>query len=274
MIPDFFQSIVLGLIQGLTEFIPVSSSGHLVIAQKLMGIESPSVFYLLVLHLATLLATFIVFRKELKRLLLAIPRLPGFILKGCQKAQDPSCWLWVLIGITTLITGMLGFVFHSYFETMFSSLGHRAFGFLCAGLLLWSTQFLNRGTKTISDLKFSDGAWVGFTQGLAALLGISRSGTTITTALGLGFERSLAGEYSFLISIPAVLGATLMEAKKGLQFDPSQWSAYVIGFVVSFVFGYLSLVYLLRWIRKGQLHYFAYYCFLMSAFAIYLAPRI
>jgi undecaprenyl-diphosphatase len=279
---NLFDSIVLGIIQGLTEFLPISSSGHLLLAQHFLGINDPSIFYTLVLHLATLIATLIVFRKEVGHILKAVLRVPAFLKNYSQKgsaaiAEDDEAWTCVLILVATIVTGGLGVIFEKQFDESFKMVWLESVGFFVTGFALYSTKNLmledvkTSTGKNASQVTIKDSFWIGLAQAIAIIPSISRSGATICTALWLRINRKFAGEFSFIISMPAIAGALILKASRGFSVEREAMVSYGVGFLFSFIFGYFSLVYLLQWIRKGKLYYFAYYCWAMGVVTLILA---
>jgi undecaprenyl-diphosphatase len=285
--PNLFDAIVLGIVQGLTEFLPVSSSGHLLLAQHFLGISDPSIFYTLILHLATLIATLIVFRKEVLNVLKALLRIPRFLKDLSVRGkiaieEDDQAWTAVLITFATIVTGSLGFLFEKELDATFEWMWLESVGFFVTGFMLYSTKNLMLDPthseqpvvgRKASEVKILDAILIGFAQFVAILPSISRSGATICTALWLKINRKFAGEFSFLISMPAIAGALILKSAKGVNMEPEMLPVYGIGFVFSFVFGLVSLIYLLKWIRKGKLHYFAYYCWALGVVTLILALR-
>ncbi|MCB0307982.1 MAG: undecaprenyl-diphosphate phosphatase [Bdellovibrionales bacterium] len=273
------EALILGFIQGATEFLPVSSSGHLVIVQNLLNISEGSLLFDVILHAGTFLATLIVFRKRVFALILSIPRMPLFLKTLFQKGHlaigdDPNAWLLLLICFSTLITGSIGVLFHDFFEETFSSLRIVSITLFLTGLFLFlARNFDPKKGKTPTRTSIKDAVLVGFAQALAILPGLSRSGTTISSGLFLGFSREFAGEYSFLISLPAIFGAICLEASKISSTMPP-WQNIALGFISSFVVGIFCLKLLLRWIRQGKLIYFTFYCWFMSFICILISLRI
>ncbi len=273
------QALILGIIQGLTEFLPVSSSGHLVIAQKLFGLNEPPLAFDVLLHLGTLFATVIVFKDSVFKLARSVFRIPTFLKMLFQKGHlaigdEPEVWTLILISVSTAITGVIGILFHDQFKKAFASLPVVSLTLFTTGTLLFLTRNrVPKGGKTPTLIPLKDACILGFAQGLAILPGLSRSGTTISVALFLGFNRQFAGEYSFLISLPAVAGAVFLESYKGFESLNASMQSLSIGFVMSFLLGTLSLKLLIRWIRSGRLSYFAFYCWMMGTFAAILALK-
>lgn len=272
------RAFLLGLVQGATEFIPVSSSAHLVIAQKLLGFKDPPLLFDVILHMGTLVATVIVFRSSIRRMLTAIPRLPSFGKRWFQKGHlaigdDPDAWLVILVGIVTAITGSIGVLFHDRFERMFDSIAFCGPSLMLTSALLFFSRSINpKKGKTAARTTLRDAMILGFAQAASIVPGLSRSGTTISTGLFLGFDRSFAGEFSFLISLPAIAGAVLLETLKA-DFTSIDPVSYGLGFLASLAMGWISLTLLLSWIRKGQLLGFAVYCGLLGIACLTILQR-
>lgn len=276
---DPIKAVILGVIQGLTEFLPVSSSGHLVIAQRLLGLKEPPLLYDLLLHSATFLAVVIVLRSRVWSLLKAVGRLPRFLTSLFQKEQlaigdDPEAWTVILIFATTAVTGGIGILFLDPFKEAFNSLPIVSGTLILTGILLFFSrkQVLTEG-KSPSGATLRDALIIGAMQGAAILPGLSRSGTTIAAAIFLGFNRRFAGEYSFLISLPAIAGAFILESRHGFGPIESPPVSVAIGIVVALILGVISLKLLLGWIRSGRLTPFAYYCWAVGILAGVLAFR-
>lgn len=235
--------IFLGIVQGLTEFLPVSSSGHLVILQKIFGIDANQIVISVVLHLGTLLAVVIFFWKDILNLLRS-PRLLG------------------LVFIVVVITGVIGVVGKDFFEGLFRSAKSVGIAWLFTGLILISTKRLTRLDR--DKLKLKDALVLGLTQALAIIPGVSRSGITISTLFYRKIERKLAFTFSFLISIPVILGAAALEARKFEAVPRGDIKNLAAGFIFSFFTGLLALLFLRLVINKAKFHYFGYYCFFMA----------
>jgi undecaprenyl-diphosphatase len=257
------KAIILGLVQGLTEFLPVSSSGHLVLGQHLFGFKEPEILFDVILHTGTLVAVVLVFYKELGSLILEFFRLPKTLAQdgGFSAAwkERPVFRLMLLIIVGLIPTGLMGVLLKDVFESLFASTLAVGIALLITGAVLFLTSRAPATGHNISGFKTRDALAIGIAQGLAITPGISRSGMTISTGLFLGLDRELAAKYSFLLSIPAILGALILEVKDGLSgaFGPMELA---VGFIAALISGYLALVLLLRLVRKGRLHYFAYYC--------------
>ena len=268
------EAIILGIIQGLTEFLPVSSSGHLVLFQQLFGLKEAELFFDVCVHLGTLVAVIIVFRQEIIKIisaLLQLVSLAGQKEKFLQKVKsDPELKMAVFIVIGSIPTAILGLLFASIADRLFSSTLIAGLMLMVTGLLLWLTR--KAGTHAVSTsighLTPGKAFIIGIVQGLAIIPGISRSGSTISTGLLLGVDRETAARYSFLLSIPAIVGAGLLSLKEGFsQTNPAIWIS-LLGAVPAALVGYGALKSLLHMVKKGRLYVFAPYCWLVGILAI------
>lgn len=240
------EAIILGIIQGLTEFLPVSSSGHLVLLKRFFNLSGDFVFFSVILHVATLLAVLVYFRKEVFEL-----------IKYPFSKQAKNLY------IATLPTIVVALIFESFIEASFSG-ELLPFCFMFTALLLFITHFLSRSSKKDIDKK---GAFlIGLMQGVATLPGISRSGTTISTSILLGYEKEQSARFSFLLSIPIIFASLLYEIYKlinvgGGQVFPLQT---IMAFFVSFVVGFLAIKLMMSAIRKMKLYWFSVYLVALS----------
>lgn len=247
----FIEAMVLGIVQGATEFLPVSSSGHLVVFQSAFGLEGPVVAFDVALHLASLLAIVFYFRSELVRLFLSLFR----------KEDKAGKKLIVLLIIGTIPAVIFGVVLEDLIEASFSSNRSNAAQLFVTGIILWiSIKSKVVPGKKMEKMKLPDALWIGIAQAISILPGISRSGSTIVTGLFLGIEKEEAARYSFLLSIPAITGAVVFKAKEVLSFQGIGAAEYAAGFLFSLIISYLSVSWMLKILNRGKLHYFAPYC--------------
>ena len=263
----FLQSILLGLLQGATEFLPVSSSGHLLLAQRLFGIREPELAFDLLLHLGTLAAVLFFLRAE-------IASIVSSLFRRRDPWTAPSEWGRRDIGLTVVAsipTGIIGVAFHETVETglTFGGVGAR-YLVLTTLLLLSSLQF--RHKEDPDRIEVWEAAAIGVVQGLAVFPGLSRSGSTIILALLLGIAPRRAAKFSFLISLPAILGGALFTLKKGVSQLPGV-SPSIAGFLVALVIGYLALLLVERLVVKGRFQRFAPYTACLAALCFYLQSR-
>ena len=243
---DFIQVMLLALVQGLTEWLPISSSGHLVIAQALMGLTVPVAFDVL-LHLGTLVSVLVYFWKDI----LAIAR---SVFSFDTKSMNFKLFLLVVAGSTP--TAIIGYAFLNFFESLFENPVSVGFAFLVTGALLLSTRF-RRGNW---DLDWLRALVIGIVQGLAIAPGISRSGSTISAGLLCGVKKVEAFRYSFLLSIPGVLGAALLKHKEIALSDVN--ISALAGVTIAAVVGYLAIKFVSKMVLSDRFYLFSIYCFL------------
>jgi len=276
---DWLQAALLGLVQGLTEFLPVSSSGHLVLFQQLLGegffATDQALLFDLVLHVGTLLPVLWYYREDLGRILASwtgggTPRPIGESGVMAWLKADPDRWLAFLVVLGTIPTGLIGIGLKDSFESLFHGVRPVGAALLVTGCLLMVTRWRSGGAAQAASIGIGAALLIGFAQGLAITPGISRSGTTIAVALFLGFDRALAARFSFLLSVPAILGAVVLLAKDGITFDQAALGPLVVGFLSAMVVGYLALVMLVALVKRGGLHRFAYYVWPVGLLALLL----
>ena len=270
---SLWQSVILGFIQGVTEFLPVSSSGHLVLMKHYLdpGLTS-DISFDVVVHGGTLMAILIVYRKKIWDLLRYLfTEAPGRL---CKEGFIPTAWrdergrLITLILVGSIPTAILGFSFQDLFENLFTNIVAVIIALAITGTLLYSTRLIPESHRGKKELNWGSALLVGVIQGLAITPGISRSGSTISTGMWTGVGRCKAADYSFLLSIPAILGAFLLKIKDMVAGSGHEFPSLAVGFVVSFVSGYVALRILLRFVRRGQLHLFAWYCWGVAAVSL------
>lgn len=246
--------VILGLVQGLTEFLPVSSTAHLIFTESLLDIPRPGILLEAVLHLGTALAALVLFRDDVRRLVV------GW-LKGEEAEYRRLAWLIIL---ATAITAAVGLLFASQFEQMSGSLRGVAFQLILSGVILFLAR--ERGARHMIDIRASDAAVLGLMQAVSIVPGVSRSGATIAGAMWVGLRREEAARLSFLIAIPSVAGAGLfglkdLEAGASLGYGPLH---LLVGFVVALISGVVAIKWLLSTVRRGRLGIFAAYCIVVG----------
>lgn len=285
---NIFQSIFLGFLQGVAEFLPVSSSGHLAIFKNFFGLEEVGLAFDLLLHLGTLVAVFIVFWKDIWELIKEgiaiiadscrnIARFCSNKFKGGKheyvKVINTAYRKFVmLIIVSTIPTGIIGLIFKNKFNLDNPSLIIPGIGLLITGLMLLIVDDIPDRGRTPKDTTYGNAGIIGIAQGIATLPGISRSGTTLTVGLLNGLDRSFAVKYSFIMSIPAILGANILGLKDlfepANQISSGEFVNYLIGTVVAAVVGYVCIKTMLVIVKNKKLKYFSYYCFAMGVVAI------
>lgn len=249
---DLTTSLILGVVQGATEFLPVSSSGHLVLAERVLGSRaSAGLVFEVSVHFATMLAVLIYFRTRIAGLVGSI--LPPYTLDKRDKLR-----LLLILGISTIPAGVIGLAFEKLVEDAFRSTTAVSLFLLVTAAMLLLTGLVKHGTLSVN---LPRGLVIGMAQAAALLPGISRSGSTISAGLVLKIRPEEAAEFSFLLSLPAVFGATILKSfdlVSASQNAPA--GVYVAGSLMAFVVGYLSIGWLIRVVKKGRFFYFGVYC--------------
>ncbi|HYE80994.1 MAG TPA: undecaprenyl-diphosphate phosphatase [Clostridia bacterium] len=247
------QAIILGLIQGLTEFLPISSSGHLVLFQKIFGINEPTLMFDTMVHVGTLAAVVTVLWKDIFSLL----------RRPFQKLT------WLLVA-GTIPTGIIAIMFKDSFEAMYKTGSTLGFEFIATGLIILFAEKLNNGRKHIHETSYLDAAFIGIMQGAAIMPAISRSGLTISGALMRNLDREFAAKFSFLLSIPAILGAAAFQVKDILDAGGAGIITLPLaaGTIAAAIAGYFSVRFMIILIKKGSMKYFSYYVFAVGALVI------
>ncbi len=248
----FIHVILLAFIQGLTEFFPVSSSGHLVIFQHIFGLKDPEIFLDVMLHVGTLLSLLFFLRLEIRDISLSLFRYGFHPRKGWN---NPHYRMLVYLITASIPTFLMGYFFSGFFESLFESPRSVGFALLGTALLLFLTRFASRHKEQFP----AHPILIGIFQGAAIIPGLSRSGLTIGSALLFGWERERAARFSFLLSIPAILGASLFQYLK-IDSSAQPWLLILTGVLVSASVGYAALLSLYKIVQRGKFYVFAYYC--------------
>ncbi len=250
---DIWQSLILGIVQGLTEFLPISSSGHLVLAQHVLGINPPGVTFEVLVHCGTLAAVVVYFRQKLWVLV------RGLIDRTQHVAGLPARTYILAVVLGTIPAALLGLLLKDEIEEVFSSPNMAGLFLIVTGILLLTTTLTAKFGRSLTLPK---GIGIGIAQAAALLPGISRSGSTITIGMLLRVRPADAAEFSFILSIPAILGATVLSVKDLLEsgIATDQLGIYILGAATATIVGYISLYILFRLIRQGRLWWFALYC--------------
>jgi len=258
------QALILGIVQGLTEFLPVSSSAHLVFVPALMRIPSGVAFDTL-LHIGTLIAVVSYFWKDVtamvKAFFLSLADIPAKKF-GRGLREDPFKRLAWLVLIATIPAAVLGFLFQKFFTSLFQSVSAAALLLLVTGIVLWLADTARPGKKQAAGMTWVDGLIIGLAQAAAIAPGISRSGVTISAGLFRGLQRQMAARFSFLLSIPIILGAALVQFKAISAGFHISAAVSLAGFVSAIVCGWLAIRIMMKVIQKRSLRVFACYCWL------------
>src|SRR5690554_5420413 len=260
---EIIKALLVGIVQGLTEFLPVSSSGHIVIAQEILGLkysEEENLLFAIVLHFATALSTIVIFRKDIFQ-----------IIKGLfQFKWNEEFQFSLKIALSMIPAALVGILLKDTLEELFSNLRLVGFMLLITAFLMY---IADKAKNTGKDISYKDSFIIGLAQSVAALLpGISRSGTTISTSILLGNDKSKAARFSFLMVLPLILGAT---AKMYFDANAAGTSSFnfdflplFVGFVASFLSGLFACKWMIDFVKKAKLKYFSYYCTAMGLFVI------
>lgn len=262
------QALILGLVQGVTEFLPISSSGHLVLVPWFLGWEDPGLAFDTFLHLGTLVAVLAYFRHDLWSLALAW----AGSLRG-RRLGDPQARVAWLIIWGTLPAVVMGLTLESLFERLFTAPVWVSILLLVTGLLLFLGERVRRGERRMESLTWLGALLVGLAQGVAIAPGVSRSGATISTGLWRGLAREEAARFSFLLATPAILGANLLQLWDLAELSGT-WEAastLLLGFLAAAVSGYLAINFLLGFLKRHSLYPFSLYCSLLGTLALLLA---
>ncbi len=281
------ESILLGIVQGITEFLPVSSSGHLAILENIFHVETNgSMLFDIMLHVGTLAAVFIVYRRDIWNMikeavfmlrdifvnlrLFFLNKIHKTSLKYRKIVHNSYRKFVVLILVSTIPTGVIGVLGKDIVAGAGETLLIPGICLLITGVLLLMAELKKEGSKMPKNVSYANGLVIGAAQGLATLPGLSRSGTTIATCLFCGLDRRFAVKYSFILSIPAILGAAVLEIKDVIAepIELSQVGIYAIGMVFAGVVGYVCIKTMLIVVRNKKFRYFAYYCFVVGIVAI------
>lgn len=285
-----FQAIFLGIVQGLTEFLPVSSSGHLAIFKEMLGVSTPegasALTFDILLHVGTLAAICIVYFKDIKKMILEfifmirdiffnfmtlISRPIGKKDKEFIKIISGSYRKFVLmVIIATIPTGIIGLLLKDVIETASSNLAIVGVALLITCFLLLIANSAENLRKTPKNIPYWQSTVVGVMQGVATIPGISRSGSTISTCLFLGFDKKFAVKYSFIMSIPAIIGALILDIKdiSFSEMGGQLWLYYIIGMIAAAVVGYFCIRVVNYLVKENKFKYFAYYCAVAGIVAI------
>ena len=263
---DILQAMIIGLVQGLTEFLPVSSSAHLIFAQQALGVNDVGLAFDVLLHAGTLVAVVVYFFDDI------VNMIKGFLLSLIDLKEgkfipeikkDPYKKLAWLTIIATIPVGIVGVLFNDAVEELFTGLTIPAFLLLITGCLLYVSQRMNSGRIDVKNLSIKEALFMGCGQALAVLPGLSRSGTTIAAGLFAGLDKEFAAKFSFILSIPAILGAAVFELRH-IGGANVEIGACIAGFIVAVISGYFAISVLLKIVREKSLDIFAYYCWIVG----------
>ncbi|WP_438347767.1 undecaprenyl-diphosphate phosphatase [Paenibacillus sp. FA6] len=265
---DFFTLLkyaFLGLVQGVTEPIPVSSSAHVIIVQKLFGLEIAGLGFEVLVNFASLLAILLIYKNDLIQLI----KHAWLYLSGKEEQYKKDFHFILYLILATIPAGLIGYLFNDLISDVFKGMLTIAISLLITGIALWLIRNL-RGRKNEAGLKLKDAVIIGLAQAVALIPGISRSGATIVAGMGLGLKQSTALKFSFFLYIPISVGSMILEGSNLIR-DPEIGTLalpYSLAFICSLVASYFSMKWFMGIMERGQLKYFSWYCFLLSAFIL------
>ena len=245
MVPiSWFEAIILGLVQGITEFLPISSSAHIFIVSQLFGWQDPGAAFTAVSQIGTELAVIVFFRRDIARIISAWAR--SLVKPALRSGIDARMGWYIIVG--TIPIAVIGLTFSHQIETAARNLWLVSGTLIGFGIILGVADALGRHRLALANLNAKDGILFGLGQALALIPGVSRSGATISTGLALGYTREAAARYAFLLAIPAVVASGLYEATK-IGSDPTvEWGPTILATVIAFVTGFAVIAWLLRWV--------------------------
>lgn len=269
----YFQAIILGLAQGLAEFLPISSSGHLALLQYFFDISAENVLpFAVLLHFGTLVSVFIVYWKDIVELVKELGAVISDIFRGrgLRINANPVRRLGFMIIVATIPTAVIGLLFNDAFAALYLSLVSIGIGLLITGTILFIAERMGRSNKTVKEMKFRNAVFVGIMQGIAICPGISRSGSTLFGGLISGLNKEFAVKFAFLISIPSILGSVIMEAPDAFRagMDISLIGPVVVGVVVSALSGLFAIKAMIKLVSNKRLIGFSVYTWALGIVVI------
>ncbi len=274
---EMHQGIILGILQGLTEFLPVSSSGHLVMGQIFFGITESQLVFDISLHMGTLLAIIVVYFSDIVSILASVF---GFFSKGVSGkpvkhllSEDQHLKMAILIIMGSIPTAIIGLFLKQFEAVLFSSATLVGMMLMLTGVILWVSRKYYTAQSTTEGFSIKKAVFIGTVQGLAVMPGISRSGSTISAGMVAGLDRHTAARFSFLLSVPAVVGAEILSLKDVIESGLSIDLVTIYATIAAFITGLIALKILLRLVHAGRFHLFAPYCW-FAGFLVLLSTFI
>ena len=269
----YFEAIILGLVQGLAEFLPISSSGHLALLQNWFGIDETKVLlFTVLLHVGTLISVFIVYWKDIWELIveLCITIKDLCTGKGLKLEERPVRKLGVMIIVATIPTAIIGLVFNDFFDSLYTSVIPIGIGLIITGFLLLIAERMNSGNRTIENMNLRNAIFIGCVQGVAICPGISRSGSTLFGSLVCNLDRKFAVKFVFLISIPSILGSAILEAPEAIEagVTASELGPVIVGMVVAAIAGLAAIKGMIKIVQDKKLIWFSYYVWILGAIVV------
>ena len=270
---SYFEAIILGLVQGLAEFLPISSSGHLALLQQWFGIQEDKVLlFAVLLHVGTLISVFIVYWRDIAELIVELFLTIKDLCtgKGLRLQERPVRKLGIMIIVATIPTGIIGILFNDLFDSLYNSIIPIGIGLIITGFLLVMAERMGASNRGIEQMNFRNALFIGTVQGIAICPGISRSGSTLFGSLICNLDRKFAVKFVFLISIPSILGSAVMEAPAALEsgFDMAQLGPVLVGMILAAVSGLIAIKTMIKIVSDKKLNYFSYYVWALGLIVI------
>ena len=269
----YTNAIILGIVQGLAEFLPISSSGHLALLQHFFHVETDKVLmFTVLLHIGTLLSVFIMYWRDIweliKEFFITIADLVRG--RGLRLQERPVRKLGVMIIVATIPTALMGFLLNDFFESLNNILWAIGIGWIFTGFILYFSEKLGRANRDLKHMNFRNAIFIGIMQGIAICPGVSRSGSTMVGGLVTGFKREFAVKFAFLISIPSILGAAVLEVPEAMKATTEGLAAgpLIVGMIVSAVCGILAIKLMIKVVIAQKLKYFSYYVWVLGALTV------
>ncbi|MDD6816143.1 MAG: undecaprenyl-diphosphate phosphatase [Firmicutes bacterium] len=271
----YFEAVILGLVQGLAEFLPISSSGHLALLQQFFGIDETKVLlFAVMLHVGTLISVFIVYWKDIWELIVELCLTIKDLCtgKGLRLDERPVRKLGVLIIIATIPTGIIGVLGGDFFDSLYTSIIPIGVGLIITGFLLVMAERMGSSSRGLEKMNFRNAFFIGLVQGIAICPGISRSGSTLFGSLICNLDRKFAVKFVFLISIPSILGSAVMELPDAIKAGVTAAEAgpVIVGMLVAAVSGLVAIKTMIKIVSDKKLSYFSYYVWVVGAFVVLL----
>ena len=266
----YLESVILGLVQGLAEFLPISSSGHLALLQQFFGIEEDKVLvFAVLLHVGTLISVFIVYWRDIWELIIEL----GLTIRdlctgrGLRLKERPVRKLGMMIIVGTIPTGIMGICFNDFFNSLYNSVIPIGIGLIITGFMLVIAERIGHANRGIEQMNYRNALFIGFVQGIAITPGISRSGSTLFGSLLCNLDRRFAVKFVFLLSIPSILGSAVMEAPEAFAsgVDMTQLGPILVGMAVAAVSGLVAIKTMIKIVSNKKLSYFSYYVWVLGA---------
>ena len=266
----YFQAALLGIVQGLAEFLPISSSGHLALLQYFFGVEADSVLlFTVMMHVGTLVSVFIIYRKDIWMLLKELCNTIRDLCtgKGPRINANPMRRMGFMIIVATIPTAVIGLLFEDFFENLYTTIVAIAMGLIFTGIILLVAERMGKSDKGPMEMKWRHAVFIGIMQGIAICPGVSRSGSTLFGGLIAGLKREFAVEFAFLISIPSILGSVILEAPDAFAAgaDSSMIGPIILGVILAMISGIVAIKAMIKVVTGRRLFGFTIYVWLVAA---------